>query len=297
MQDITIKWVNETEIYVKYGDKVYEKIAPIKLLKLYRNDATFMQAYTAFLNQDNLFMISNLQFGNTIFISKKASVLSSPDNSSLKKTSQQDLTIAEKKQLVDDKITNIIKELALSNDNDPYVQLGNICKVQKYIAMASTKSQPPTPANNNYNIDNFFLNELSLGLIKNEHKDITDSIIQREILKRVGIDALVVGLRGNTQNENHSANLIKLYGSYYYFDPTIEGLLYQKSLTNNNPFSLNFAGLGSRTYEKWYKPMVIVSEDIFTTKIPVPSDIAKNSIPSDMIARVMKTKVTDYDII
>ena len=51
----------------EYDEKIYEKIVPTKVLKIYKNDKKFMEAYTDFLNQDNLFPISNLRFGDTIF--------------------------------------------------------------------------------------------------------------------------------------------------------------------------------------------------------------------------------------
>lgn len=297
MQNITIKWVDDTYIYVKYGEKIYEKIVPTKVLKIYKNDKDFKEAYTDFLNQDNLFPISNLRFGDTVFSTQPVKSSHQEPIAEKKENSEKTISIDEKRELVDKKIMAIIKELELTASNDPYIQLGNICKVQEYLAKKSAEHSQTTTLENNYNIDNFFLNELYLGLIKNEYKDVTNSIIQKGILKRIGIEALIVGLRGQTKNENHSANLIKLYGSYYYFDPTIEGVLYKKRLEQNSDFIMSCAGLGSETYEKWYKPTVIVPEKMFGDLIPIPKDIAKNSIPNDMIARVRSTATKDYDII
>lgn len=286
MQNIIIRWIDDTKLYVEYNQKKYDKVSPICILKEYKNDPIFMKAYSDFLNEDNLIHIENLHFTDAIF--KPAPEIADSEIESNETTDNMEYE-------VNKRINDIIKDLELSASNDPYIQLTNICKVQKFLAELSLSTNSNSNRNINYNIDDFYLYELYLGLVKNECSDVTYSIIEKEVLKRIGIEALIVGLRGVNKKENHSANLIKLYGSYYYFDPTIEGILYKDSVQKGGKFIMSCAGMGSDFYEKWYKPTVIVPEKMFTEMIPVPQNIAKESIPSDMIARITSAKNIDFD--
>lgn len=194
------------------------------------------------------------------------------------------LSILEERKIVDEEIDKIVAALDLDYSNTSYVQLINCCKVQKYIVQ-NTKSFDISVTNRELDI-------LYDGLIKGECNSVTSAIVFKEILSRVGVEALIVVLE-DSNGDYHCSNLVKLDGKYFYFDPYLESYCHYNIYGKyDDSAGVALVGLGEETYcERFgFKPLYIceIYNNDKISKNEIPENVAVDNIPVDIIGGVCK---------
>ncbi len=194
------------------------------------------------------------------------------------------LTLVEKgnnlkqSQNVDDEVEKIIKELSLVVNPNKEEALKNACKIQKYMVLREVPLTLSDVKSSDSQINEMF-DELENG----REDYITNSYVFSCILSRVGMTVCNVGLK-DENDEFYMANLVLLGNEYYYFDSSLEKEIYEEEKEENiEEFSLCCAGLGKKSYESFFTPVVTFSFQNQGKKGLVPKNIALEDISMEKI--------------
>lgn len=184
---------------------------------------------------------------------------------------------------IDDKINSIIEELDLKESNMLEVQLTNICKLQRYLAVREEDEELEKKV---VNISSVVVNELYQGLINGSSNYISNAYMFNQILARVGIEALNVGCKDENGNF-YMTNLVYVYDKYYYFDVTLEQEIYREEVIDPDDFELCCAGLGKDDYEQFFTPLCVLEYSENVTKNELPSNIASRNLDLDYLNKLI----------
>lgn len=183
-------------------------------------------------------------------------------------------------------IEKIISRLGLIKSNDAMIQLKNCCLVQKYIVENNVYTSNDIEKNNSK--ENIRTINLYNAVIKHIGGCINNSIMFQEILSKIGVVVECVVLINNKTGGKHLGNLVKLDGSYYFFDSSLEKSIYDSMIKQEKFLILHCAGLGKKDYCKFYTPKFILSKDLKNKAKPLPNNISNVSIPSRIINEQIK---------
>jgi hypothetical protein len=172
----------------------------------------------------------------------------------------------------------VISKLQLVSNPDERQTAQNAFRLHQYLATKIEYSEDVSIEKYDYEKNTVFIFEKSLqnGLIQKKGDCSTFSAIFKEILTRLGMKVLIVGLEGLWPLGYHAANLVLIGNTYYYFDSTIEGNRQKK----NNTKKCTLAGLSSLSYvkETGFYPQVIVPDDLKENVLPLPDNISMEDL-------------------
>lgn len=196
----------------------------------------------------------------------------------IKKINVDDVNLSFK---IEDEINKIINELNLVKVNKDTDSIIDACKLLKYLATRECNINC-----DEVNTNNIVLNELYKGLFNRDDNYITNSYLFSEILKRVGVNALNVGLKDDNGNF-YMANLVLIKGLYYYFDVTVEQAIFNSNGRNLNNFKMCSACIGSETYEKYFTPVSIIDINPNNKAVDVPDNISKKNMDPKLLNKIV----------
>lgn len=182
------------------------------------------------------------------------------------------------------KINEIMTELGLRESEDVMEQLRACCRLQKYIAVRNEYDDTIMEQKTQYPAEYVVDMNLYNAVVLQNGVCTSNSIEMREILSKINIKAECVGLISNDNGAMHMAVLVELMGEYYYFDPTLERLIWQKN-TDGNPDDIHLcaAGLGEEEYCQFYTPQAIVPRNIQDSVSALPENIASSRISPTLV--------------
>ena len=182
---------------------------------------------------------------------------------------------------IEDKIKDIIDLLNLREANDSSQCLLNACKLQDYLATNEEYDDIK------YNIGKSVTqNELFHGLVNGDFDSIINSYVFSEILKKVGMNVLNVAMKSE-DGQFYVSNLVLIDENYYYFDVTLETVVYQDNKVNDDEFVLCCGALGRRSYEQFFKPLCILDFNNSLGESKLPNNIAMDDIDIDLVNKLL----------
>lgn len=129
--------------------------------------------------------------------------------------------------------------------------------------------------------DNLIIEELYNALILKKSVCTSNSIVFKEVLRRIGMNVKTIGLTNKVTGGLHFSNLVLLDGLYYFFDATTDQNIYNTQNVTTEVV-LCCAGLGINTYGENYEPQVeLISPNAPT--IALPNNIASTDIPNEIV--------------
>lgn len=182
---------------------------------------------------------------------------------------------------IEDKINNIIKNLDLKVSDNPSVQLLNACRLQAYLTI-----------NDDYEDTDFRIgdsvarNQLYHGIVNGDFDSIINSYVFSEILKKINMDVLCVAAKSE-DGQFYVTNLVNIDDEYYYFDVTLEMLVYQENGSKEDEFVLCCGALGRRSYEQFFKPLCILDFNDKLSENKLPNNISREDIDIDIINKML----------
>lgn len=182
---------------------------------------------------------------------------------------------------IEDKINNIIDVLDLKISDDPSVQLLNACRLQAYLTI-----------NDDYEDTDFKIgnsvarNQLYHGIINGDFDSIINSYVFSEILKKINMNVLCVAAKSE-DGQFYVTNLVLINNEYYYFDVTLEMLVYQENGAKENEFVLCCGALGRKSYEQFFKPLCILDFNDKLSESRLPSNISRDDIDIDIVNKML----------
>ena len=179
-------------------------------------------------------------------------------------------------------IHDIIKELGLEESDDVMIQLKNCCLLQKYIVEHNDFDKSIVDEKESYDTDDLVIRDLYNGVVLHNGVCMTNAIMFKNILQRVGVNVEILGLISNDTNVMHASNIVELDGEYYFFDSTLEKSIYDEN-SQDGEFYLCAAGLGKNEYCSIYTPEVMLPDDPNGKVLPLPENISDYRIPSDVV--------------
>lgn len=181
---------------------------------------------------------------------------------------------------VEDKIQEIIDELGLTVSDYPSTVLVNACKLQRYLVSTYSIMKKYIGARSN----NVLVNELYNGLIMGDRNYLTNSLIFREVMRKLDANVHCVAMQ-DSKGKFYVSNLLMIDDLYYYFDVTLDADIFLES-KEEDELELCCAGLGRKKYEKYFKPISLLDFDTNVPNEPVPANISKDDIDSSIIREV-----------
>ncbi len=182
---------------------------------------------------------------------------------------------------IEDRLDEIIKKLNLVTSDEDSEQLRNACKLQAYLATKDDNEEI------NINIGSSVTkSELYHGLYESDCDSIVNSYMFSEILKKVGMDVLNVALK-NENGNFYVANLVLIGDEYYYFDVTLESVVFKENGANMENFVLSCGALGSDSYEQFFKPLCLLDFNNNLSDNSLPSNIAVSDIDIDIVNKLL----------
>lgn len=181
---------------------------------------------------------------------------------------------------VEDKIQEIIDELGLTPTDYPSTVLMNACKLQRYLVSTYSVIKKYVGARSN----NILANELYNGLIMGDRNYLTNSLIFREVMKKLDATVHCVAMQDN-KGKFYVSNLLMIDDLYYYFDVTLDADIYLES-KEDEELELCCAGLGRKKYEKYFRPISILDFDVTLPNAEIPTNISKDDIDISIIKEI-----------
>ena len=183
---------------------------------------------------------------------------------------------------IEQAINDIIKQLDLKESSDIMIQLRNCCLVQKYIVEHNTYNEDIMKEKDNYKLEEISILDLYNAVVLHNGVCTSNSLMFKKILEKVGVKSEVIGLISNDTGSMHAANIVELDGRYYFFDSTLETIIY-KANSIDGSIILCCAGLGKNDYCQFYTPKVVLPDNATDNVRPVPENISEYRIPFDIV--------------
>lgn len=182
---------------------------------------------------------------------------------------------------IEDRIRDIIELLELKQSDEKEEQLLNASKLQTYLVLNDDYEE------NNKMVGNSVIkNQLYHGLINGHNDSIINSYIFSEVLKRIGMNVLNVGLN-NEDGIFHMANLVLIGKEYYYFDVTLEMAVFYENGAKKDEFILCCGALGRKSYEQFFKPLCVLEFNEELGPDSLPNNIAEEDIDIDLVNKLL----------
>lgn len=176
-------------------------------------------------------------------------------------------------------------------------QLEMVLKMYKYVVQnirpLNSFGQPQeTSSESSEEKRKYAFEKLRQALISNPGDSASNVILLNYLLYLKGFKSCIVLSESNNQKgEGHLSNLVEVgKDEWYFFDPSLERINYvEDQFENPEEFSYSWAGLGSKYYSKFYKPVSTIKE-VGDEEIPISSySVSEDSILRELVEGVGKT--------
>lgn len=285
----SVFWINSTQLQISYDGKT-EIMTPEEAYIKYNN----IPAIIAKIND----LVKRKKEAPSFYEDPFEDLLRLDDSAKIfasyfpgfETSQRRTIPLEERRKIIDEidmEIARIIDELGLVQSDDVIAQLRNCCKLQKYMAIHNGFNNEIMQEKHEYPYDFFRTMEVYNGVVRKDGVCTSNSAAFQEILSRLGMNVDCVVLE-STQGGIHMANLVLLNGEYYFFDTREEGEFFKSHNLPPEEIMLCFAGLGSDEYCEFYKPLEIISQNIFEGAKKVPENIATERIPADIIEMMLE---------
>lgn len=178
---------------------------------------------------------------------------------------------------------NLIQELELERSADVMAQVRNCVKVQRYIALHNEYDESVISPNQGESRSEASARDLHNALVRKRGVSTSNSLEMRDLLNSVGVNAECVALASTENSAHHMSVIAEHNGQWYYYDPTLEGFIYRNEINNGEQATMCAAGLGSQEYNRFYKPLGVISRNADSGVEPMPTNIAAVRIPAATI--------------
>lgn len=135
----------------------------------------------------------------------------------------------------------------------------------------------------------FAFEKLRQALISNPGDTASNVILFNYLLYLKGFKSCIVLSESNNQKgEVHLSNLVEVgKDSWYFFDPSLERINFvEDQFENPEDFSYSWAGLGMRSYSKFYRPALTIKE-VGDQEVPISSySVSEDSILRELVESV-----------
>ncbi len=135
----------------------------------------------------------------------------------------------------------------------------------------------------------FAFEKLRQALISNPGDTASNVILLNYLFYLKGFKSCIVLSESNNQKgEVHLSNLVEVgKDSWYFFDPSLERINFvEDQYENPEDFSYSWAGLGMRSYSKFYRPVLTIKE-VGDQEIPISSyNVSEDSILRELIESI-----------
>lgn len=190
---------------------------------------------------------------------------------------------------IEDKINNIIDILDLKESDDPSIQLLNACRLQAYLT-----------TNDDYEDTDFKIghsvarNQLYHGIVNGDFDSIINSYVFSEILKKINMKVLCVAAKSE-DGQFYVTNLVYINNEYYYFDVTLEMLVYQENGSKEDEFVLCCGALGRNSYEQFFKPLCLLDFNDKLSESRLPNNISREDIDIDIVNKMLTMGIDENE--
>lgn len=145
----------------------------------------------------------------------------------------------------------------------------------------------------------FAFEKLRQALISNPGDTASNVILFNYLLYLKGYKSCIVLSESNNQKgEVHLSNLVEVgKDSWYFFDPSLERINFvEDQFENPDDFSYSWAGLGMRSYSKFYRPALTIKE-VGDQELPISSySVSEDSILRELVESVGR-KIPDLSYV
>lgn len=290
-EECDVFWINDSQLQVIYKGKTKAMTAE-EIYAQYRHVPSLINELNKLLKLRQTLPEDSFEELLRLDDSAKAFASYFPVFETGEETQRRTIPLEERRKIIEEidmEIARIIDELDLVQSDDVISQLRNCCKLQKYMALQNEYNSKIMQEKNECPYDFIRTMEVYNGVVQKNGVCTSNAAAFQEILSRLGMTIECVVLE-SSQGEIHMANLVLLNGEYYFFDITEEGDLFKKQNLPPEEIVLCFAGLGSNEYCEFYKPLKIISQNIFEGAKKVPENIAEERIPEMVIEMMIESE-------
>lgn len=199
-------------------------------------------------------------------------------------------------------------DLDIKKYNTPvYKQLEMVLKMYKYVvqnikplnSFGQETSQIAGSSETPEDKRRFAFEKLRQALVSNPGDTASNVILFNYLLYLKGFKSCIVLSESNNQKgEVHLSNLVEVgKDSWYFFDPSLERINFvDDQYENPEDFSYSWAGLGMKSYSKFYKPALTIRE-VGDQEVPISSySVSEDSILRELVENVGK-KIPDLNYV
>lgn len=137
----------------------------------------------------------------------------------------------------------------------------------------------------------FAFEKLRQALISNPGDTASNVILFNYLLYLKGFKSCIALSESNNQKgEVHLSNLVEIgKDNWYFFDPSLERINFvEDQYENPEDFSYSWAGLGKKSYSKFYRPILTIKE-VGEQELPISSyNVSEDSILRELVEQVGK---------
>jgi hypothetical protein len=202
-----------------------------------------------------------------------------------KKKEKKEINVTEPnktiKDLFNEEISNIIDYLGLTAVLNNKSTRYNAFKLAKYLVTRNITEVRDFKSNNVS--EDAIYDALFNGL---GDDSVANSKLFGLILSKLGMETKLVAL--NDENDNYYVcNLVLMGSKYYYFDLTLERVLYKENCDDPELFIFCACGLGKNSYETYFKPLTLLNEEDGA----IPLNISAEDVDIEAINKIIE----DFD--
>lgn len=202
---------------------------------------------------------------------------------------KKETTNLEKEKIIEKKSMQILRFLNLRRKSSNIIdQLGIVLRLYKYVVQNIYSDAENNLENISGTKQEEYLNNLYLGVTRNPGNQTTNAILFKYLLYLKGFESSIVLSRSKNNNSLHVSNLVKIGKEQFFFDPTLERSIYEEQGKNPDDILFCCAALGEDEYKKFYTPIEVLPEDLNKPTLPLPSNIAEESMPETLIESIGK---------
>ena len=186
----------------------------------------------------------------------------------------------EKKKLIENRSMQILRFLNLRVKNSNIVeQLEIVLRLYKYVVQNIFPEEQVYDGVAESTKQEEYLSNLYKGVMKNPGDQTTNAILFNHLLYMKGFDTHII-LARSKNGTPHVANIARIGKEYFFFDTTLERSIYEEQGEN--------AALGKEDFNRFYKPVEVLNDDLDKPAVPFPTAMAEESMPRQLVDSVVK---------
>ena len=194
----------------------------------------------------------------------------------------------EKKKLIENRSMQILRFLNLRVKNSNIVeQLGIVLRLYKYVVQNIFPEEQVDDGVAESTKQEEYLSNLYKGVMKNPGDQTTNAILFNHLLYMKGFDTHII-LARSKNGTPHVANIARIGKEYFFFDTTLERSIYEEQGENPDEMLFCCAALGKEDFNRFYKPVEVLNDDLDKPAVPFPTAMAEESMPRQLVDSVVK---------